>query len=201
MRASLLPSRPANMRTGSITSSSVDILWDIPSGNQTTYFRTFQNRGSPITVQVGDPLRRTFSGLTADTFYPFEVEACNDWGCSTEASLSARTMTVVPLPPAPSNLRQCVANEPLRIYCLLQPTELRWNDNSSDEDRFELEYTMAQPNVVPFDMGSTITTVQILPNRTTYGAWLTSGNLCYFRIRAHNAGGYSPYSNVLTVSP
>jgi subtilisin family serine protease len=202
-----LPSVPTNVRAGTVGDRSIELLWDSASTNPITRFEIVSNTpNTPTTLNSSSPSftnrRHTFSGLNPDDPYTFEIRACNDEGCS--AYTSARTFRTLPpvgLPPAPTNLRGCVQQPSLGIFCLAGIT-VSWNDNATDEDRYELEWTQAAPNTVPFGPGSNVTTVQLAPNARSY--WLqtvTSGALYYFRVRAHNTSGYSPYSSILTQTP
>lgn len=97
------------------------------------------------------------------------------------ASSGPRQVTAEAIPPAPSNLQafSVSANQ----------INLTWNDNSSDENEFRLEIRTASGTYQ--DVGTAIpanvTGAQVhgLAPSTTY----------FFRLKARNASGDSPYSN------
>jgi len=68
-----------------------------------------------------------------------------------------------------------------------QEITLNWTDNSSNEDHFNIERS---GNNITFQQIDTVP-----PNTTTYVSTLISGGIRYYRVRAHNAGGFSDYSN------
>lgn len=91
----------------------------------------------------------------------------------------------IPTPIAPSNLVG-VAFSATRI-------DLTWNDNSSDETDFSIERAI--------NGGSFSVIFTTAPNATSYsdtGLDLTA-NYYQYRVRAHNGGGYSAYSNTILV--
>jgi subtilisin family serine protease len=204
------PSAPNNLRSGTVTDHSIEVLWDITSTHSFSRFEIRSNTGvnqATITTTLDSAStgftnrRYTFSGLAADDYYTFQVRACNIDGCSAYSTLlGLLTRPLATLPPAPTNLRVCGSTASLvPVFCLAGGVTLQWNDNASDEDRYELEWTQAMPNTVPFGPGSPINTVQIGANAESYRMTsVTSGSLYYFRLRAHNSSGYSSYSNTLT---
>jgi hypothetical protein len=89
------------------------------------------------------------------------------------------TPTPIPTPAPPSGLTATPG------ACL--KINLSWTDNSTNEDGFKIERS-----------GDNITFTQIATvpaNTTTYTAQQTQAGLRYFRVRAYNINGNSPYSN------
>ena len=85
------------------------------------------------------------------------------------------------IPNAPSNLTATA----------ISSTQIRltWTDNSSDETRFYIERKTGAS-------GTYSTLAYVYANVTTYTDTSALHNTEYFyRVRAYNAGGYSPYSN------
>lgn len=108
----------------------------------------------------------------------------------TTTPTSSPTPTVTPTatpspgltPAAPSNLSATAAG------CL--DINLLWIDNSNDETRFKIERSVDN---VTFNQIATTSA-----NITTYTSHQVSAGLRYFRVRARNANGYSPYSNAVS---
>ena len=99
------------------------------------------------------------------------------------------SIVVNPVPPAaPSGLTASLSG-----YLV----QLTWQDNSSNETLFYIERCQGAgcSNFSSF----IATQSPNVPNYTDYGA--VSGQSYSYRVRAYNAGGYSPYSNIATIVP
>lgn len=73
--------------------------------------------------------------------------------------------------------------------------ELEWVDNSTDEDGFEIQFSESNPggvfNWMPFDT--------VGPDVTSFNATdLPAGYTMYFRVRAFNSEGNSPWTNIVS---
>jgi hypothetical protein len=102
------------------------------------------------------------------------------------ASQSGTSQIIIPPPNAPSNL--LVASKTANSI------KIQWTDNASNETGFEIERTSTDSKDVnkTFRIGASVTayTDAGLQENATYS----------YRIRAYNSGGYSSYSNTVTVS-
>jgi hypothetical protein len=102
----------------------------------------------------------------------------------------------IPAPAAPSNLHVCgsAVTWPPEL-CPIGRVTLVWNDNSYTETRVEFEWTIAQVGVPPW--AASWTRMTLPANTRAYRPPIVvSGVLYLFRVRACNAGGCSPYSNM-----
>lgn len=101
-----------------------------------------------------------------------------------EDAFVARVYGLIP-PAAPANLRQTAVT--------VSSVSLAWDDKSSNEDGFKIERktgaggTWAQIATV----GANVTSFQ--------NTGLSEGTVYYYRVRAYNSAGDSPYSNELNV--
>ncbi len=127
------------------------------------------------------PFSVTWSNVTAGS-YPLTAAATDNLGATTASA--AVNITVNPPPPAtpsaPTNLT-AAAISPTQIT-------LTWADNSGNEDGFQIERgisanSFAQIAVVGENVTSFANT-GVAPNKKYY-----------YRVRAYNAAGASPYSN------
>ncbi|MFJ4869187.1 chitinase [Streptomyces sp. NPDC088757] len=83
----VVPSTPAGLAAGTVTSSSVSLSWGAVSG--ATGYKVYRDGAAPQTVSGTSA---TVTGLTADTAYQFQVSATNSAGESAKsAAVSART--------------------------------------------------------------------------------------------------------------
>ncbi|WP_411073700.1 chitinase [Streptomyces sp. cmx-4-7] len=83
----VVPSTPAGLAAGTVTSSSVSLSWGAVSG--ATGYKVYRDGANPQTVSGTSA---TVTGLTADTAYQFQVSATNSAGESAKsAAVSART--------------------------------------------------------------------------------------------------------------
>jgi subtilisin family serine protease len=192
-----LPCTPRNLRAGTVTMTSIAVQWDLcPSNNPLTEFRVRTDAtatGGPVTRTYGPSVHGdTFGGLSAGTRYSFWVRACNADGCSAESSMLSVLTPAPPPPAAPSNLHLCGGME----LCQAGHVTLIWDDNATNEDRFEFEWSRAQAGTPPNDgawsrvMLAANDEGHALPSSSFVG-----GALYFFRVRACNAGGCSTYSN------
>jgi hypothetical protein len=90
------------------------------------------------------------------------------------------------VPAAPTNLTATAASS--------SQIDLSWADNSTNEDGFKIERA-------PGGTTSFVEIVTVGPNTTGYQNTGLSPSANYsYRVRAYNVGGYSGYSNTVTVS-
>ncbi|MFF5389083.1 MULTISPECIES: chitinase [unclassified Streptomyces] len=83
----VVPTTPAGLAAGTVTSSSVSLSWGAVSG--ATAYKVYRDGAAPQTVSGTSA---TVTGLTADTAYQFQVSATNSAGESAKSTaVTART--------------------------------------------------------------------------------------------------------------
>lgn len=209
---------PTNVRVGTITDNSIQILWDHASSATVAHFAADTNANSSNVATgrlfAGTSRRATFYGLSPGRTYDFKIRACYRegkyvFGCAGEPRVRAMTLPP-PVPAVPTNLRMCT---PTTIQALPCPDRfaggvaLRWEDNATDESRYELEWKSTYPEASP-GSGAWIT-VRLAANARDYlfggpvliddeGITLRSRHTYHFRVRSCNPAGCSGYSSTLS---
>jgi hypothetical protein len=181
------PSKPESLTATTISSSQINLSWNDRSTNETgfqlerstdgTSFNKIADLGSNITAYQN-------TGLTPATKYWYRVRAVNTANPSEFSNVaSATTIDIAPL--APENLNASAVN--------YQQINLSWTDVSKNESGFEIERSID---------GKTFAKIgEVATNSSTYIATgLKQLTRYYFRVKAINPIGSSPYSNVAEAS-
>ncbi len=164
---------PGNFRLGTISSSSVQVLWNNTA--EETYFRVVRwNSGGSYVYSSPHPgqdvLSYTFGGLTPGVLYHFWVQACNAALCSDwSPSISSYVQ-----PTAPGNFRNTNATT--------SQIDLAWND-ATGETGYQVVWTPAAGGAYTYvNLGAGVTgwTHTPVTANATYYYWLRScaGALC-----------------------
>ena len=138
---------------------------------------------------IGGPYTTIASGLTATTYTNigltngtkyFYVVTASNLGGQSGVSNEASATPLSPPPTAPTNLNARAASK--------SRVNLSWTDNSNNETGFQIERS---PNGTTFAQIATVGA-----GVTSYAnTSLTASTTYYYRVRAYNLGGNSPYSN------
>ena len=177
------PTAPANLGATAVSSSQINLAWSDLSSNENGFIiqRSTDNYNFVQVATVGANVASySNSGLAANTTYYYRVQATNSAGASAFSNGASATTQQTP-PAAPSNLAANAISG--------TQVQLSWTQNSSNESDFSIERS---PNASSWSIIGTVGA-----NMTSYtdgglSAWTTY----YYRVRAHNNGGYSAYSNV-----
>lgn len=98
--------------------------------------------------------------------------------------------------PSPTNTPSALPNPPSNLTAVptdCRTIDLHWRDNSTDEDRFFIRNSTDGSHFALY--------ASVSGNFTTYtGTNLTPGASYWFKVQAHNANGYSGYSNAVEVT-
>ena len=185
-----LPNTPADFTGYAISYDQIKIQWNDNSENEYGFeiersltpeegfqkiFTTYQNINSYNNVN-----------LTPLTDYYYRIRAFNNIGYSDYSEEISISTPPIPPPVEPSSLRT--------TNIKARSASLRWNDNSDDEDIFELERSdfsdSAYTKIAVLNSNQTEYTDNSLSPVTNY----------FYRIRACNEHGCSDYSNELNVT-
>jgi titin len=181
-----VPAAPSNLRAGTVTSSSIHVLWTDNASTETGVELAYRPAGGTTwtTASLGaNTTTWTHSGLSAGASYTYQVRACNSAGCSAwsttvTAQTTANTSSV---PAAPSNLRAGTVTS--------RSIQILWTDNATNETSFQVAYTFDGTRYV-----------SVAANTTTWTlTGITPGYYYYFYVRACNSAGCSAWSNGLAV--
>lgn len=177
----------ATVSTGG-TSYRVDLAWEPVAHADVEGYNVYRSVAGGPFVRVANVAASSTtyrdSSLLPGTAYGYRITARNFLSVESAASDVAEATTPgepLTIPAAPSNLVATAASR--------TAVNLSWTDNSTNEQAFSIERSQD---------GSTWTQVNSVgANVTSY----SDGNLkrnvrYYYRVRAHNAAGYSEYSNV-----
>jgi uncharacterized protein (TIGR03437 family) len=181
------PTAPTSLQATATSSSQVNLTWTNNAQDATAIRVEFLPPGSTAFTDIGVAVTLTntpAANLQANTMYTFRVRAQNGVGYSAYSNV-ATAKTLQALPATPTNL-QATASSSSQV-------NLTWTNNAPDATAIRVEYL--PPSATTFtDIGAATTLtnspVTSLQSNTTYS----------FRVRAQNAVGYSPYSNLATVT-
>jgi predicted phage tail protein len=180
------PAAPANLTAAAVSSSRIDLAWTDPSNNEDGFRIERSPDGVTFSLLATVGLNATNHadlGLAGATTYHYRVRAYN--GAGNSSYTNTATATTPPnaptLPAAPSSLT-ATAKSRTRI-------NLAWTDNAGNETGFKIERSRDQAT------WKQIATVG--PNVTSFSsAGLKRNRHYYYRVRASNGTGDSPYSNI-----
>ncbi|MBN1674577.1 MAG: lamin tail domain-containing protein [Kiritimatiellae bacterium] len=179
------PAAPSGLVATAASASRIDLRWTDASDNETGFKIDRRRTGTSTWERIGTTAadQTTYSDMSlpsGTTFY-YMVKAYNADGNSAYSGVAAATTDAGP-PAAPQSLTATAAST-TRI-------ELTWIDSSGNEQGFRIERS---PNgssgwveIAAVAADVTSLTDNGLPPATPF----------YYRARAYNAAGTSPYSNI-----
>jgi titin len=176
---------PSNLVASPLSSSQIKLTWTDNSSDE-QYFYIERKTGASgtyygVATVYDNTTTYTDSYLTQNTEYYYRVRAYNGGGYSSPYSNEAGATTPPLTLNAPSNLTATALSS--------SQIKLTWTDNSSDEQYFYIERKTGAS-------GTYYGVATVYDNTTTYtDSYLTQNTEYYYRVRAYNGGGYSPYSN------
>jgi hypothetical protein len=180
------PNAPSALTATAVSPTQIDLSWADNSADEGGFKIERSPNGTSDWGQIGTTGASVSSfsdtGLAADTTYHYRVRAHNAVGNSAYSNVaSAKTHTLPPPDAAPTGLTATAVSA--------SQINLAWTQTSSNEVGFRIERS---PDGFIF---AEIATVGA--NVTAYNdTGLAADATYHYRVRAYNAGGTSPYSNV-----
>ncbi|HWE43871.1 MAG TPA: fibronectin type III domain-containing protein [Gemmatimonadaceae bacterium] len=188
------PNAPSGLTAAPYSGVRIDLAWTDNATNEQGFRveRAPDASGAPGTfaqvASVGANIQAYSStGLANGTQYWYRVRAYNASG--TSAYSANATATTLSPPAAPTNLQGSAASS--------VAIDLSWVDNASTETSYRVERA---PDVsgAPGTFGSAVT---LAANTTTYrSSGLAATTSYWYRVRAQNAVGNSPFAPAVRVS-
>ncbi|NLI55512.1 hypothetical protein GX420_00785, partial [bacterium] len=176
------PDAPSNLNASASSCNEVNLTWNDNSDDENG-FRIERKEGSGsfeaiATVGVDS---NSYSDTTVEEnkTYTYKVFAFNEYG---ENASNEKTVTTPPcgtIPDAPSDLTLEVLSS--------NEIKLKFTDNSDNEDGFKIERK---------ELGGVYTEIKtLLVNINEFIDNVNPNTTYYYRVRAFNTYGFSPYSN------
>lgn len=184
-RFEIVPDTPSGLQATAYATDAIRLTWQDNSSAETGYSieRKTSADGSwqTVTTCPADTTLYEDTGLGAGTTHTYRIYASGVFGISAYSNEASATTFDVP-PEAPSGLA-AVAAGPSRI-------DLTWTDNAGNETGIRVERRLGAD-------GAWGLLATLGANATTYAsAGLAANTRYYYRVRAYNAQGSSPWSNV-----
>jgi hypothetical protein len=186
------PTAPSNLSAAGTGSTQIDLSWTNTSTTQTGVKIERSPDGvafSQVALAAGTATTYSDTGLTASTTYYYRIRATNSSGDSTYSNTaSGTTMPPPPPPTAPTNLVATASSS--------SQIDLTWTNTStgtSDHEHVAVERSADNITFVLINtLGGTFTSYSDtgLAASTTY----------WYRVRATNSAGASPYSNTASAT-
>ena len=183
------PGTPTNLTATVVNSDQINLAWTENATNELGYKIELKTGTSGTFTEIDEvgPNVTTYqsTGLDANIHYFYRVRAFSPTGFSGYSNV-ADGITLPDAPPAPSSLAATpVSNAQI---------DLSWKDNSTSESGFKIERRL--------NSAATFTQIGTVgPNVTTFSSPGLTANTGYtYRVRAYNASGNSPYSNLVSAT-
>jgi titin len=182
------PAAPFNLTAVTESNRVINLAWNDNSGDETGFKierKITDGAYAEVATVEANVTSRSDTSLAGNTAYFYRVRAFNAGGHSVASNEASATTRPDP-PPAPSSLTATVAGS--------SQINLTWLDNSDDEDGFKIESKS--------ETGAYAEIATVGANVSNYSHLGLAAEATYFyRIRAFNTGGVSPYSNEASATP
>jgi len=183
------PAAPGSLIVQATSASAIHLSWTDASTNE----YGFKVERSPDGVGGWNQVHLTAAnatswddaGLASATTYFYRVRSTNAGGDSAYSSIASAT-TNQALPAAPTGLSASALS--------VSSIRLTWTDNSTNETGFKIERS---PDGATGWTQLTTTAANVITYDNT---GLSAGTTYYYRVRATNTSGDSPYSNTFNIS-
>ncbi|OJJ16180.1 hypothetical protein BKI52_36050 [marine bacterium AO1-C] len=182
-----------------LSNKMVTIHWSDLSTNETGFAleRSVNNGNYAVIATLNADTTRYIDTISYDTAYSYRVKALDFNESSAYSNVLDSTFIYIP-PKEPTNLAASVQDNSLsqkneNSSASASAVNISWGDNANDEDGYEIERSTSTD-------ASTFSQVAVLPsNSTSYkDATVALGVQYYYRIRAFNTDGASPYSVIFS---
>jgi len=178
------PAAPSGLTAAAVSKNQIDLAWTDHANDELGFVieRKIGAAGIYAEIATVDSNLTSYSntGLSANTAYFYRLRAFHLAGASGYSN-EANAKTLPNSPAAPSSLTAMAASN--------SQINLAWTDNANNENGFKIERKIGAAGIYT-QIASTGANV------TSYSDLGLSANTAYFyRVRAHNAGGHSGYSN------
>lgn len=184
------PAAPSALAASAASSSQINLSWSDNSSNETGFKVERATSSAGPWGQVGTTPASSYSdaGLAGSTTYWYRVRAYNTSGDSGYSnSASATTSASTTAPAAPGNLA-AGSSSPSQI-------SLSWLDNSTNENGFKIERAASATGT-----WSQVGTAAAGAISYVDGTGLAASTAYWYRVRAYNTAGDSPYSNTASAT-
>lgn len=180
------PRAPLNLHATPVSQSRIDLDWTDTSDNEQS-FQVERSTGNPFEEPVivatlpANTTSWSHTGLPANTGFGYRVRAVNAAGASLWSNRASAATLAFP-PPAPKNLTATAIT--------FQRIDLAWSP-VTEADSYEVQQSTD---------GVTFATIRqpTVTEMMIFG--LQSSTTHFFRVRAVNSGGASPWSNVASAT-
>jgi len=179
------PAAPTTLTAAPATNLQINLAWQDKSANETG-FKIERKTGAAGTfaevAMVGvNVTAYADTGLAPVTAYFYQIRAFNTGGASAYSNEANATTLNTP-PAAPGSLAATTISK--------TQIDLAWTDNSDNEDGFKVERKTGAAGTYAqiIALGAGVTSFSDIG--------LTQGTQYFYRVRAHNNGGHSAFSNV-----
>ena len=181
------PAEPGNATATAASSVQVNVSWSDDSSNEDGFQVERSLNGVDFSIVATTPPGITNIrdlSLTPSTGYHYRVSAFNSGGRSSHSAMTSASTRApaTSVPGAPTNLTANPANA--------DEINLSWIDNAGNEDGFKVERST---NGTTFTLLKTIPAADVTDH---VDAGLEPSTTYYYRLRAYNAAGNSPFTNI-----
>lgn len=181
--------KPTGLTATPLSSTTIKLTFDALDTNATKIVISYSLNGSSYSAIGSLTLPRTdvpVSGLSPNTQYWFKINVSRDSNTSAMSDSATVKTPAAGTPPAPPTELEGIA-----INC--NNVELKWKDNSDNEDGFKIERKEGA--------GSYSEIATVTANTSVFTDSTVAASKSYtYRVRSYNGFGNSTYSNELLIT-
>ncbi len=175
------PTLPTNLKASSVSLSQIDLSWTASTDNVGVVGYRIYRYGETQPFATTNVLQYSVNGLEAGKWYSFQIAAYDSAGNMSGKAIVGQTTQSIPKAPS----------FPMANAISKTQINLSWQDPANNELGFKIERAVSEA-------GPYAEINMLGANAISYEDKDLPGGAYYYRVRAYNAWGASPYSNVVS---